>query len=257
MRSSILSKKNTIVLLSSLFPLACIFFAEGVKMYFLELVRAVPNHEQYITYSIYITVLAYPLLAYLSDIWCRKKVLLISLFFLLLSIIFLYFKNFVLSMCFFSIAPVTAVAQAAYCDVHITNEREPNIINTFIIQALPWLIFPFLFNQISSVFISILISGFFLLLLTLFYFKDNRDKDLKKYSFGILEATKKYGLKTCIVIIAAFFLANWAWSMFFYRLEERLGVAVISKYFLLAPGLAFLLGAIFARMIIHRNKILF
>jgi hypothetical protein len=96
-----------------------------------------------------------------------------------------------------------------------------------------------------------------LLLIIFFFSKDARDKELKKYSFGILEAFNKYGIKTCIIIIIAFFLANWAWSMFFYRLEERLPFSIISKYFLLAPGLAFFLGAIFARMIIQRDKILF
>ena len=80
---------------------------------------------------------------------------------------------------------VTPIARAAYCDVHTCSGRTPNIINTFIVQSIPWIFLPFLnWNGYNPSFIILALISLLLLLSSIFFFKDFRDKtkkiDLKK-----------------------------------------------------------------------------
>ena len=256
MKTSYFKKKHMFFLISSAFALLCIFFADLSKMYFLEHIRQAPKSSSYINLYVLLSMILFPCIAFFSDVWCRKKILLFSLLSLCISVFFLYKKQFLLSTLFFTLSPVTSVARAAYCDVHITNKREPNIVDTFLIQPLPWILAPIIFTQQTSFFRTTLSLGIILFVISHF-FKDKIDRQFNKSHFGIGEALRKYGVKASLIIIISFALSNTAWSMLFYRLEDSKKVLEISKYFSLAPGIAFLAGAFFARLIIRRKKIFF
>ncbi len=242
------------VFLSSLFPLFCLLFAEWGKIYFLDEIKIFQKYGNYLRYTINISIIVYPILGQLSDTWCRKKVLFISLVFLILSILCLHIKLPILAVCFFASSPLSAISRAAYCDVHITNGKSPNIVNTFIVQAVPWIIFPFIFYASSRFFY---LSGILLIIFVLLLFKDQRDKDIKRFHFGLSEALKTYGTRTSLIIILAFLSANIGWSILFYYIEKNQSISMLCKSFLLSPGLAFFLGAVFARLFIRKKRLLF
>lgn len=161
-----------------------------------------------------------------------------------------------ISLLLYSIGAITPIARAAYCDVHITNKRVPNIINTFLIQPIPWIFFfKLTFSDLRSV-IALFLAGFLMIFFT-FLFKDKRDKDHRKLSFGFKDIREEYGWILCSRILVAFFLSNSIWNMLQYFFEEKAPHQVTSDYFSIGQGIAFLAGAAIARFIdIDKKKML-
>ncbi len=247
--------KNKPPLLSASIAIFCIFYGDWGKMYYYETIKEFTNVSYYLNLNVFISTGAYLLLAFLSDIWCRKKMLYLSTLMLISSGFFLRFHHPMLSTIAISIAPVTPIAIAAYCDVHMSNDREPNVINTFMIRPLPWMLFPLVYQDIKLFFLTDIALGILVAIFTIWLFVDYRDKDNKKFSFGILDAVKVYGLRVCIAISIAFFFTNWAWSMLFYYLEKVENGSVVATNFMLSPGICFFLGAAFSRVLIRKKRI--
>ncbi|MEM7174500.1 MAG: hypothetical protein AAF443_01025 [Chlamydiota bacterium] len=246
--------------ISSLITLYLVFYSDWGKMYFFTEIKKFANFKIYISYAILIPFVSYFLISLLSDIWSRKKVLLISAFFMLMSTFFINFNFPLLGTLFFVLSPLTSVSQAGYCDTHLKESRDPNIVNTFFFQPLPWLILYKLSDQLSFFKITLLLGviGF----LIAFLFSDPHDKELRfpnensdnsSNKFGVKEVVEKHGWLICILIPLSFWFVNSGWSLAFLNLEEHVKAQTALKYSSFSFGTMFLLGVFIARLIISSS----
>lgn len=246
----------------SLIPLLIIVLAEIFKIVFLDEIRLFFSGDElgmkaYLEKLTIFQLICMPLVGFLSDKIGRKKVLLSSLMALFLSVFLLKMHAHIFVTTFFyALGAVIPVARAAYCDVHTTNQRVPNVINTFLVQPIPWIVFfRISFMNWSSwpAFISAA-SVFFVALL---FFKDRSDRrhTLTPYKFeGI---TKAGGLSVFLRVICAFIAANSIWTILQYYLEEKQSFIEINQYFSLSQGVAFFLGVLIARFVEIDTKKMF
>ena len=262
-------KKKTFT--SSIIALYLVFYSDWGKMYFFTEIKQFPNFQVYISYAILISFVSYLLISLLSDIWSRKKILLISAFSMLMSSLFIKLKFPSLATLFFVLSPLTSVAQAGYCDVHLKGSRDPNIVNTFFFQPLPWLILYKLTNRANFFQLTLLLGVIGVLFALLF--SDSHDKELHFPNeiptrflsrFRVNEVIKKHGWLVCILVPLSFWLVNSGWSLAFLNLEENVKTKVALKYSSFSFGIMFLIGVFIARLIINsrgfieikvRNKI--
>jgi hypothetical protein len=243
----------------SLIPLSVIFIGEIFKiLFFLEMPLMVPQEEVkvYVDRVNLLELFLSPIIGFLSDKFGRKLILVITLFFLTLSTIFLtILPSINAAVWFYALGAITPVARAAYCDVHITNQRTPNIINTFIIQPIPWMIFsnPWFINPISFfpnhyTLTFLFFASFIMSIFICYYFDSKESRVRSNKSFEFEKIKKEYGLWLCMRIIIAFFISNSLWNMLLFFFEENEAVETIGLYFFLSQGCAFFLGAVIARL---------
>lgn len=249
--------------LISTIPLILIIVSEIFKIFFFQELSTLKDKEKYIGWWTLAQLILSPTLGMISDGFCRKKMLIFTLFSLVLSAIFLKMGwSIIIALILYSIGAVTPIARAAYCDVHITNRRVPNIINTFIVQPIPWIFFyKFSFSSPSQLtsWPSYLLfsSGILMTIICWIWFKDERDKEHRKLSFRFKGIREEYGWLLCLRVLLAFFLSNMIWNMLQYFFEEETSNQVAKSYFSIGPGLAFLVGALIARYIdIDKKKML-
>lgn len=244
----------------SIIPLSFIIISEIFKIFFFEELDTIKDKEKYIGWWTLAQLILSPTLGMISDKFNRKKMLIITLIALILSAIFLKMSwSIMTALILYSIGAVTPIARAAYCDVHITNRRVPNIINTFIVQPIPWLFFyKFSFSTSFKWPTYTLFSiGILMVILCWIWFKDWRDKENRKLSFSFKGIKEEYGWFLCLRILLAFFLSNSIWNMLLYFFEEQTLTPLIKDYFSMGPGLAFLIGALIARYVdIDKKKML-
>lgn len=171
-----------------------------------------------------------------------------------LAVYFIFRKMWIVGTILYSCAPLTSVARAAFCDIHVTNQRDPNVIDTFLVESLPWIFAPVIFHSNAIFFLYTVIIGCCLILCSIF-FQDWVDRGANKFSIGLLEAPQKYGLKTCLVIISAFAVLQIAYNILETRFDNIAAITnpIHSSSFLL--GIGFFLGAIIARLLIRRKKV--
>jgi hypothetical protein len=245
----------------SLLPLSMIIFGEMFKIFFYAEFQKVQERDSYIDWWMLLQLVLAPLLGLLSDKFCRKKILLLTLCSLILSAAFLRLAIFLqgpsdisqglfeLSLVLYSLGAVTPIARAAYCDVHISNQKTPNIINTFLVQPLPWIFFyKFTFNTFGS-FIGLILFGVAIAAIALFYFVDQRDRKQRRLSLRFKKIREEYGWGLCSRILIAVFISNSAWNLLQFYFEENESIGIANQYFSLAPGVAFLGGVIIARLL--------
>jgi MFS family permease len=243
------NKKYLKVFLLSLIPLSIIILGEVFKIYlFNEGKVAFDNNEVKIKAFIdkinFYQLIFSPVVGFLSDKYGRKPILILTLTSLITSGILLKMHVFPsLTAWLYSVGAIIPVARATYCDVHITNKRIPNIVNTFIAQSIPWIVFSQLSFPLWNSFATLIVVSF-LFILILFFFKDWQDKNHRKTSFEFEKIKKAYGLSLCIRIIVALIISNSLWNMLFFYFEERQSELFIGQ---LSQGLAFFLGTLVAR----------
>ncbi len=246
----------------SLVPLAVIVIGELFKIFFFEEVRQISGHEQdfkkYIDLANLVQLFLSPFMGFVSDKFGRRLLIVATLGCLCLSAFFLKaVPSLNLAVWLYGIGTVTPIARAAYCDVHITNKRVPNIINTFIVQPIPWLIvYKISFTNWIS-FSTILSIGLLTIVLVYFYFKDNEDHSKRKTSFEFENIKREYGWGLCLRILIAFSISNCLWNMLQYYFEETGSVHLTAGVFSLSQGAMFFLGCVIARLLdIEVKKIL-
>ena len=245
----------------SLVPLSIIVLGEIFKIFFFAEFQKVQNRDHYIDWWLLLQLVLAPLLGFLSDKFCRKKILLFTLCSLILSAAFLRLSIFFqgpsdipqglleLSLILYSIGAVTPIARAAYCDVHITNKKTPNILNTFLVQPLPWIFFyKFTFNTVGSI-ASLFIFGMITAALALYYFVDQRDLRHRRLSVRFKKIREEFGWGLCSRILIALFISNSAWNLLLFFLEEKESIGIANQYLSLALGIAFFGGTILARLL--------
>lgn len=192
-----------------------------------------------------------------SDRFCRKKILILGLVSSVISLPLLevgcYWSAVFINGIFGNMEPI---ARAAYCDVQVHHKMEPNIINTFLILPLPYIILSFNYHLFEDyAFIFILSIAIIALLFCIFLFKDKRDLESRKRAFGALKHLKKKYLNgPCIRLLIAFYITNSGWWILTYFAEGHLAVQSLLKYFFLIIGLAFLAGAIIARAYLFKPE---
>ncbi len=233
-------------------PLVAIFLAGLDQIYFLiQLKNAPVNITHITTFWVGLQFVFSTLFGLISDKFCRKKVLIFSLACSIFSIPILNmgwaWSAIFLNGAFGNIAPI---ARAAYCDIQIQKNKESNIINTFLILPLPYIVLSFnyhLFETYSYFFMWI--AEVFVLCTTIFFFQDRRDKENRDVSIQFLNKLKqKFFTSSSLRLLLAFYILNSGWWLLTYRAEDQLDVHNLLKYFFLIVGLAFLTGAIICRI---------
>ncbi|MCP5505525.1 MAG: MFS transporter [Chlamydiales bacterium] len=193
----------------------------------------------------------------LSDRFCRKKILLLGLGLSMLTLPLLkmgfFWYAILLSGVFGNLAPV---ARAAYCDVQVHHNMEPNIINTFLILPLPYIMLSFDYNLfIRSSFVSIYSIGIVTFFLCLIFFKDKRDRESRKVALQSFPKLKeKFINGPSIRLIVSFFIINSGWWILTYFAEGHLALEKLLQYFFLIIGLSFLAGAIMCRAYLFKPE---
>jgi MFS family permease len=168
-------------------PLLAIIVNEAIRIYFFSIINT-KNFDVYLEKLLILwlvlQIIFTIVLGKISDRYCRKKVLLITLVASGISIVLLRFDFFIISIIINGIfGSILPIAIAAYCDVHVTRGRTPNILNALLFLPISWIILainPTLFFDylFQSALIITSVSAF----LVLFFFKDIRDKIEKKKS---------------------------------------------------------------------------
>lgn len=193
----------------------------------------------------------------LSDRFCRKKIVILGLGASLISIILLE-SGFFWTAVFINgiLGNVEPIARAAYCDVQVHHKMEPNILNTFLILPIPYIILSFNYHLFEDyAFVFILTFTTIVLFLWLFLFKDKRDSEIKREALGGLKNLRdKYLTLPCISLLVAFYLTNSGWWILTYFAEGHLAVQELLKYFFLMIGLSFLAGAILGRIYLFKPE---
>ncbi len=233
-------------------PLLAIFVHGLHQIYFLIRLKNAPVNVVYVS-AIWVALqcIFATLFGLISDKYCRKKTLVFTLGCSMLSLPLLeagwFWPAIVISGMLGNIAPI---ARAAYCDVQLKRNQEPNIINTFLVLPLPFIVLSFnlhLFERYSSYFIHFVELVTFLA--CVFLFTDQRDKshrDISSHFFKTL--LKKFSNGPSIRLLFSFYILNSGWWLLTYLVEAHSSEAKLLNYFFLVIGLSFLAGAIFCRI---------
>lgn len=243
--------------LGGLVPLFCVLTKDAHKIYFLtQLNNATAGVEYMIVGWLLFQVCFSYIFGLISDKYCRKKTLVFTLAASLVSLALIQNQFFWLALIVDGIlGNVTPVAKAAYCDVHIVSRRVPNILNTFIAQAIPWIIFPLVFlNTDSSFYLYTMVAiSVASLILSITLFNDFRDKNQIEKSI-IVRFFKKYSRSPFVEVVLAFIIINTAWWSILYYKESHYQEIVLQKHFMLVLGIAFLAGCLLSKYLKFKAK---
>lgn len=233
----------------SLVPLFCIIANEFSKVRLLDFLHNLndQSHNSITLYNIEpisaiwlgLSIIFSIVLGAISDRFHRKAILVLTVCSSFLADRFLQ-SGFIWTGVVVSgvLGNITPIARAAYCDIHIVSGRYPNIINTFIAQAIPWILIP-----VSGAFFdkhNLLTTTFFsisALVASLFFFKDFRDKHQKT------DKSKKSQFYRPVYarILLALLIWNSCWHIIIYYNETNVAENIMNDFILFA-GLAFLAG---------------
>ena len=243
--------------LRGLIPLFCVLTKDAHKIYFFtELNNTTSDLEYMIIGWLLFQVCFSYIFGVISDKYCRKKTLVLTLAASLVSLALIQNQLFWLALIVDGIfGNVTPVAKAAYCDVHTVSGRVPNILNTFIAQAIPWVVFPLVFLNSSPSFYlyTIITISIASLILSITSFNDFRDKNqIDKYP--MFRFFKKYARSPFIEVILAFLILNTAWWSITYFQELHYKEVILQKHFMLVLGLGFLGGCLLSKYLKFKTK---
>ena len=237
--------------LRTIIPYLALMLKECFTVFFLiELRKVGYNIEQLIALWVGLQIIFSVFWGKISDMYCRRKTLNLLLGLSILSIFFLKNNYFLWAVILDGIfGNITCVARAAYCDIHIIHGRIPNIINTFIVQAIPWMLLSYNFTILHRyIFYIVFVLTIMVFILSLIFFKDFRDKNLRKKEKGFKDIITKFSKMTFFRLIVAFFLWNSLWHLILYFGEGHLKELNLHEYFFLITGIAFFTGTIIARI---------
>ena len=245
--------------------LFCIFFQEQARIIFFREFAGIKNTDLQGSLTLWWAVgqcIGFPIMGYFSDVMSRKKVLGFCLVCLTLSLVFLHFGYIYSSIVFYSIGAVSAVARAAFCEIHVEHiehklreKRAPNILYTFIIQPLPWLFFAYGVFNFPGIFHNFsyltTIQGVVLFHLIWNYLEDPRGRGTHE---GLIKEWKKAkgkviairgGFATLIVIFTFYFGESiWISAQYYMGMDPGAKIAGIGKDLDISLGFSFLLGSL-------------
>lgn len=256
-------KKFKPLYFSIFLSLFCIFFQEQARIIFFREFAGIKDIELQGNLTFWWAVgqcIGFPVMGYFSDVMSRKKVLGFCLTCLTLSLVFLHFGCIFLSVALYSAGAVSAVARAAFCEIHVEHieyklkeKRAPNILYTFIIQPLPWVIFAYGVFRLPKIFhdFSYLatIQGVVLFHLIWNYLKDPSGKGTHE---GLIKEWKKAKGKVIairggfatIIVILTFYFGESVWTSAQYYMDSGSKIARIGKDLDVSLGFSFLFGSL-------------
>lgn len=249
---------------SMFLSLLCIFFQEQARLIFFRAFEDLPNHA---TLNLWWAVgqsIGFPLMGIISDIRVRRKILGICIACLTLSLVFLHFNWVPLAIIFYSIGAVSAVARAAFCEIHVEHIehklkelRAPNIIYTFLVEPLVWIIFAYSVFKSLGVFQNFsylsTIQGLILFHVVWNYLKDSRGKAAHELTFKgifgeIIRGKKRVvairGFFATFIVLVTFYFGESIWTSAQYYMDSGKKIAVIGRDLDISLGVCFFLGAL-------------
>lgn len=238
--------------LYSFIPLMCIIADASISLFFLsQLPKAKTNVELLGSVWVGLKVIFSVVFGVISDKYCRKKTLSFTIISSVVALVLLKINYFWIAIFVDGIfGNIIPVARATYCDIHTLSARVPNIINTFIVLPIPYIVLSLSHHLYTDhLFISVLVFSILCILLVIFLLKDFRDQDHRKANFIILKVKGShfYKLKYLRVVLA---LLIWdsAWYIILYYNEKNMSELQLEKTFLLIVGLTFFIGATVGRI---------
>jgi membrane protein implicated in regulation of membrane protease activity len=125
----------------------------------------------------------------------------------------------------------------------VQQGRIPNIVNTFLVQPLPWLCMPLLHSINLQSIVTFSILGCVLLLVCV-HFRDFRDHQINNKT-----TLKKLFKPNLILLGLAFFILNGQWEILFYISSNIKNINELNISFFLFEGVAFFTGVLITRLI--------
>lgn len=181
---------------------------------------------------------------FLSDYFSRKLILSLCIIGKMAGLLLIFGESILSAIIIDGIfGNINPVARAAYCDVHISQKRVPNIINTFLVQPIPWILFS-LFSPTNFSFMIIVSFLAISLILVFTLFIDFRDRAVIK-----LSSARKVFRYELLMVALAFLLMNSQWWVLLHILEQRHLFDEFAGNLFLINGISFFLGAFIARML--------
>ncbi|MCC5832534.1 MAG: MFS transporter [Chlamydiales bacterium] len=238
--------------LYSFIPLMCIIADAAISLFFLShLPTAKTNVELLGSVWVGLQVIFSVVFGIISDKYCRKKTLAFTIICSVIALVALKLNYFWIAIFIDGIfGNIIPVARATYCDIHTLSARVPNIINTFIVLPIPYIVLSISHHIYADhLFTSVLSFSVLSVVLVVFLLKDFRDKDRRKANFIILKikSTHFYKLKYLRVVLALL-VWNSAWYIILYYNEQTMTELQLEKTFLLIVGLAFFVGTVVGRI---------
>jgi MFS family permease len=238
---TLLQRRNFLL---SLIPLFCIATNEVFKLYFLLKLRDWHGGDVNLLESIWLglQILFSIVFGLVSDKFCRKKTLLVTLIASTLAAFFVSKNLFWLAIFIDGIfGNVLPIARAAYYDISEKENKISLLTNTFIIQAIPWILLCANFFVFTNLLVYVVITTASLSILLTSFFKDVRDKKklLESTSNEIRKITHKFYKIQYLKIGVAFFIAELTYQIFPYFSESHFSDKNLQlTFFLLGIGVA-------------------
>jgi hypothetical protein len=220
---------------------------EAFKLYFLFNVKNYTGNIIVLTTCwLALQVVFSSVAGYLSDKNLRKLVLLITLTFSIISASFLHNGFFWVAIIIDGIfCNVTPVARAGYCDYNPTKNRMSLMTNTFIAQALPWILICYNYEIINNYLFQIaLITSLAISFVTLFMYKNHGNKKAQSFITEMKDISNKYSQKSFIKLIVAFLILEVTYQILPYFGEAHFNLQNLQKAFLFL-GIGVTCGCLF------------
>lgn len=230
-------------------PFFVIVAVEATNLYFIMILKEMAT-SNYLLAWLGLEVFFSFIIGKISDNYCRKKILILTLGFTVISIFLLRFHLYLLALITNGIfGNISCVARAAFCDINIFHKRVPNIIDTFIVQGLTYvlLIVNFLYFP-DYLFNVVFIFGILTFVLSIFFFKDFRDNAQLKKEISLKDFCKKFLGFHYLRIIIGMFIWIIIWNIILFYGELHLKQYNIENYFFFLTGSAFFVGTIIAKI---------
>lgn len=247
-------KKNRLINLIfnyATIPLISIITWQASRIFFFFKLKEVPyNVNKILLLWFFLQIIFSVILGMISDKFCRKKVLNITVLGSLISVILLdykfYFIAVIINGVFGNILPI---ALASYSDVHVFHNKEANFFDAFIVKSCVIIAlamnYKIYYEYLLPIIIIISLANLFLVT---FFFKDFRDKKPQKYVKSVLSLVKK--IKTFKFyggFLIIFFLST-AWFALQFHNESFMQNEEIRMDFFLILGVAMFTGGLIARI---------
>jgi MFS family permease len=233
-------------------PILCIMGKEAYQLFFFLNLKSDKENAiaKMIIVWIVLQIIFSIVFGMISDKYCRRKTLNVTLGCSLLSILLLkgnfLWSAIIVDGIFCNIIPI---ARAAYCDIHTCSGRTPNLVNTFMAQAVPWIVLSFNYAVFHNHLFLIVVSfAVIIFLLSTTFFQDFRDKESKIDGNQLKKIYEKFFKAAYIKIALALLIWNSAWWLLLYYGEVMLDEESLQKYFFLIVGIAFFVGTLIAKI---------
>lgn len=241
----------------TMIPLLPIFSKEAFKLFFLFQLKDFPGNPIVIA-TIWLTlqIIFASIFGYVSDKNYRKLVLLLTIGMSIISIPLIKYNFFWIAIIIDGIfCNITPIARAAYCDANPLINRTKLMTNSFIAQAIPWIILCWNNNVIKNYLYPIsLFLAFLSLISIIILYKDTANKALQPIIKEIKDLKAKYFNRIFIKLAIAFILLEITYQIMPYFSEAHFNINNLQKAYLFL-GIGIALGCSYHKFIKVSNHL--